>query len=444
MTEGRSTDGILAAAANAERFRRQRLLTRLLLRVVPAAAGLVLLVAAIVRFAHLPLLVFWSALGASIAGVALFAWLRSRVPAVTDAAAARLDDDAALGGELRSGHWFASHETSDPWAAYHVTRATERVESISWQAVYPPLRTARVWAGSTAMGLAAIALVLSSAWPRAAGTAGAAGERGTLDAGLRTGTLVPADLQKQIDELIKSVQNGTMPMDMARAKMSALRDAVADLDPKLQAALAKSMKERQPSDWNADNPDPEIDALAKKAEEAAGKADLPQDLKWSLQDLAEKLSKANRPSENAADSAANKADQGGGASKEQAAPSDRAAGVQMTRNTGADSQSTQMMTTNGPMDGVKVDPRGAEAAKGGRSGEALNLAALRKETILADADSQGSNVLSELRRKSEQSHSAIAFSHVPPLAAYDKSHATPPPSPSDALRPLVKQYFIRR
>ena len=443
MTESRATDGILAAATNAERVRRQRLLTRLLLRVVPSAAGLVLVVAAVVRFAHLPLSVFWSVLAASIVGVGLFAWLQSRVPAVTDASAAQLDHDAALAGELRSAHWFASHASSDPWAAYHVTRATERVESIFWPAVYPPLRTARVWAGSAALGLAAMALVLSSAWPRANERI-ARDESGTLDAARRTGSVVPGDLQKQIDELIKAVQNGSMPLDAARAKMSALRDAVADLDPKLQAALAKSMKERQPSDWNADDPDPAIDALARKAEEAAAKTDLPQDLKWSLQDLAEKLSKANRPSERA-DTAETKSENAGGKTEQGSkAEGDRAAGVQMTRNAGADSQSTQMMTTNGPMDGVKVDPRGAEAAKNGRTGEPLNLAALRKETIQADADSQGSNVLSELRRKSEQSHSAVAFSRVPPLAAYDKSHASPPPSPSDALRPLVKQYFIRR
>ena len=53
-------------------------------------------------------------------------------------------------------------------------------------------------------------------------------------------------------------------------------------------------------------------------------------------------------------------------------------------------------------------------------------------------------MLAEMRKKSEKANSTLGFSRVAPLAAYDKSHAAPPPPPSDAVRALLKQYFIRK
>ncbi len=439
-------EGLLTAVAHAESLRRQRLRTRALLRVVPAVAGALLVTAALVRLLHLSRTTFWLALGLAVVGIGIFAWLKGRVPIVTDAAAAQLDDDAALGGELRSAHWFASNPESNAWTTFHLKGATERVERIMWPNVYPPVPTSRAWAGSAAMAVAAIALVLTSAWPRALGN----GPSGSLaqSSGRPVGApkAVSDELQKQIDDLLKAVQSGAIPMDAARAKLSDMRNALADLDPKLKDAMANAMKGQQPSDWNADDPDPKVNELAEKAEKAAGAA-LPQDMKWSLQDLAEKLQQANKPGQKA-DSQSAQSKEGAASPSKDGAGDKKAqeAGVQMTRNTGADSQSNQMMSSSNPMDGLmKVDPKGNDGG-GPKNGafKPLDLAALKKETVQADADSQGANVLSELRRKSEKARSTIAFTRVAPLTTYDKSHATAPPPPPDSLRSLVKQYFIRR
>ena len=150
------------------------------------------------------------------------------------------------------------------------------------------------------------------------------------------------------------------------------------------------------------------------------------------------------PSNDGEESAANPQSKSKSGSQDASATDKMQAGAQMTRTTAADAQSSQMMaSTLSPMGG---EARGEtnDPAKKGRLGNALDLSALRKETIQADSDSQGANVLAEIRRKSEQSQSKLAFSHVAPLAAYDKSHATAPPAPPDGLRALVRQYFIRK
>lgn len=450
MADGR----ILTAVAQAETLRRRRLLTRWLLRIVPMAAGASLVTAALVRLLHAPLAVFWIIIAALLAAVAVSTMLKGRVPAVTDAAAAHLDADAALNGELRSAHWFASSESQGVapadvdvtrWTSFHLERATARVEEVSWDQVYPPVKNPRVWAGSATMAIAAIALVLSSAWPSAKPASDGTGRPGDGKPVDVAGAL-PEDLQKQLDELLSAIQKGTMPLDAARAKVAEMRDKVAALDPKMQEALAKAAKGQKPGE--AGNTDAKAADLAKRAEQAAANEDLPKDMKWSMQDLAAKLAKASQRQNEEGQQAGEKSqagakDQQAGA-QQQSAMKPEDASLQMTRSTATDSQSNQMMaSTASPMGGDAKGDTKDPAAKG-RLGAPLDLAALRKETIQAEEDTMGSNVLSEMRRKSEQSHSTLSFTRVAPLAAYDKSHAAAPPQPPDALRALVKQYFVRR
>jgi hypothetical protein len=164
-----------------------------------------------------------------------------------------------------------------------------------------------------------------------------------------------------------------------------------------------------------------------------------------MEDLAEKLKSAGKPKElnEGEQSQAEKSASTGGDKSDSSGQKDGSeAGVQVSRSTAADAQSSQMMaSTMAPMGGQR-DPN-AESKKG-PAGQPLDLNALRKETIEADTDTEGANVLAEMRKKSEQQHSTLGFSRVAPLAAYDKSHATAPPRPSDSVRPLVKQYFIRK
>lgn len=437
-------EDILITVARAESLRRRRLLTRQLLRVVPVVAGGLLVTAALFRVVHAPLVMFWVMLVAAVVGVALFAFVKSRVPVVTDAAATQLDRDAALGGELRSAHWFASHPANDPWVTHHLAGAESRVETVSWPSVYPPVKTARVWTGSAVLTVAAVALAMSATWMSARPSAGTAADAPAAPVGIEADGQLSAELQKQIDDLITAVQKGAVPLDVAREKLAELRDKLAGLDPNMQEALAKAAQGgMQPSE--TDPADPKAAELAARAEKAAAKSDLPQDMKWSMQDLAAKLAKASQAKSEAGEKGESGGEKSSGkeqAGGEQQKPQDGAA--QMTRSTSAETQSSQMMaTTASPMAGeasgdAKDDP------KKGKLGAPLDLSALRKETIEADSDTEGANVLAEMRRKSEQSRSTLSFSRVAPLAAYDKSHATAPPPPPDALRALVRQYFIRK
>jgi len=241
------------------------------------------------------------------------------------------------------------------------------------------------------------------------------------------------------------VQSGAIPLDAARAKLADLRNALANLDPKTQAAMAKAAADQMKNGGkDGGKEDPSAKSLADRAEKAAQLPTLPQDMKWSMEDLASKLKYAGTPQEKNEGESGQEAKAPNSNQQNQqgeAKPGDTA--MQMTRTTATDAQSSQMMaSTMSPM----ASERGEGADKNkGKAGEPLDLkGALRKETIEADADTQGTNVLAELRKKSEQQHSALGFSRVAPLAAYDKSHAVPPPPPSDAVRPLLKQYFIRK
>ena len=444
MAGDHTTDGILGAAARAEQLRRRRTSTRRLLRVVPVVCGGLLVAAALVRLTHAPTTVFWVVLAAAVSGVAVLAMIGARAPGVSDAAASQLDTDAGLAGELRSAHWFASNQITNAWTAFHLERAAGHVDAVSGRSVYPPVKAARALAGSAVLALGAIAVVLTSAWPSAktvvnvdTRTAPAA----TAAAGL------PADLQKQIDELIKAVQNGAMPMDAARAKVAELRDALSNIDPKTQAALAKAAADQMKNaakDGSAAKPDPAAASLADRAEKAANTPFLPQDMKWSMEDLAAKLKYSGLPKERgeSEEGQQSKAPNAPG-QKSDGDPKAGDAGVQMTRTTASDAQSSQMMaTTMSPM-GSERGQNGVPEKKG-QLGAPLDLTGLRKETVEADSDSAGANVLAEMRKKSEQSHSTLGFSHVAPLAAYDKSHAAAPPQPADAIRPLLRRYFIRK
>jgi hypothetical protein len=430
-------DGILSAVAHAEHVRRGRRMTRLMSRIVPVAAGGLLLAAILVRFLHSPIAVFWTLFAVTAATLVVLAWIAGRAQAVTDAVAAQLDADAALGGELRSAHWFSNHPAADAWTAYHLAGAASRLQRVEWPAVYPKVKAVRAWAGSAALGLAALAIALSGAWPNRSTTVAAHESRAAAPA---AGSVLPEDLQKQIDDLLRNVANGTMPMDAAREKIADLRNELAKIDPAMQEALAKAASTQAPSGVDTKPTDPKAADLAARAEKSADNDDLPGDMKWSLQDLAAKLNKASQQSSGATSPEATPSKD----KSADAAPPQAQTGPQSTRVTTADSSSNLMMAAAAGPPGSDPGAQ-SDAARKASARQPLDLSgSLRKEAVEANEDSAGSNVLAEMRRKSEQSHSTIQFSHVAPLAAYDKSHASAPPAPPDALRALVQQYFIRR
>jgi hypothetical protein len=158
-----SPDRVKDVVARADGRRRSREAVRVLARLAPGAAALAFVLAIAARLAG------WSGawpmgLGVLIlAALAAYVLAHGRRRATSDAIAARVDDDAALHGELRSAHWFASTPAPDAWATYHLDQAATRADAVDWASLYPPVRAARSWI--VAGVLAAAALVVNLGVP---------------------------------------------------------------------------------------------------------------------------------------------------------------------------------------------------------------------------------------------------------------------------------------
>src|SRR4051794_16506638 len=209
MAERSPAETVRARVAEADRLRRLRDESVRVWRVAPPAAAMCLGLAAASRWAGWPAVVPFAALavGAAVLGLMLFLVRRDRE--VSDATAAALDEGAALGGELRSAHWFARRDDGDPWIEFHLARAAERVQSVDWKRLYSPPPSARARIATVAMAAAALAIVL-------------VGSRGAIAAARRTvpGSLVdvrvagrplpelPPELRKKLEDLLNAIETG--------------------------------------------------------------------------------------------------------------------------------------------------------------------------------------------------------------------------------------------
>jgi hypothetical protein len=123
------------------------------------------------------------------------------------------------------------------------------------------------------------------------------------------------------------------------------------------------------------------------------------------------------------------------------------ASLQMTRESASDAGASKMMPGGGGMMGGDSSS-GAGGNKGDKAGQATPqqiALALRKELIEANQDLQGQNVTKEdLRRKTEQGHSAMGFTHAAAPTTFDPSRSGAPPAVPEARQPLLQRYFIRR
>ncbi len=383
---------------------------------------------------------------AVIALAGVHAWL-GRTAGVTDRAVARLDADAGLGGELRSAYWFsAASDAADPWVAWHLTQAAGRLFAVEWAVVYPRVVARRAWL--TAAGCAAAALLvvfvpgpLSSLRATAVG-AGAAG------AVAPDALVLPEDLRARLEALLGKVERGEISADAARASLEELRDllARAETQPPTDASAAST----DPAPAGRDLDRATAEALAQRAEAAADAADdMPQDVRFSLDDVAARLANAAREKESPDDVLSKsgvRATKGGGQAENASLAAARQAGLQLTQEAAKDPGSQALMMAGGGSMGG--DSRAGAGGNSGQAGEPLapwqRLAeALRRETIEASADASGANVTSEVKRRTEQGVSSVDFSGAA-AAAYDPSRGSGPPAVPDALRALVRDYFIRK
>jgi hypothetical protein len=451
VSSGSPDPSFRADIARIDRLRRSREAVTVVARFAPYVAGSALVLALAARWFGwswtIPAISLFVAAAAMVAAVS---WGR-RAREVSDAAAATLDAKASLGGELHSAHWFAGHDrqavAGDPepgqWTTFHLSHAAGRVKSADWASLYPPVRAARQWMTSGA--LVAVAVMAMVIGPRSRSAILA--EQGLSPDAVAAGELLPADIQAKIDALLAAIESGELTAEAARLKV----DEIRALLEKMNASAAENAKKGDAADAGGEKPnDDEGDKLTKKAEELADSAaGLPEDVKWSIDDLASRLANADaaKRETNKDNKAASEqtGEKGQGSADAEKSEMGEAAGMQMVREAASDAAEGQMMNGGGGAMGGDSRPGG----KGNQGGEGpLKLTrlqqALRQEMIQAQADLLGQTVDTEIRRKTEQSQAKVGFSRVAAPTSFDRSRAALPPPVPEAHRSLLQRYFDRR
>ncbi|HEX9369189.1 MAG TPA: hypothetical protein VF921_21340, partial [Vicinamibacterales bacterium] len=391
-----AAETVRSRVALADRLRRGRETSRRVWRAAPMAAAACALVAAGARGTGRSPLVPLLLLGISLAALAAYAYVARRDHAVTDAAAADIDGRAGLGGELRSATWFAAREGQNGWVDFHVARAADRLETVDWTALYPPVRAPRAKAATGLLAIAAVVLVLpfaGRAGAHAQGSAGGPAVRGPL---LR-GIYLPPDVRKRLEEILKAAEEGSMASTGHPLTEAEVRDLLARLahSPEMKNANDAS-RIGDPTGKQMEPSSKDVQALAERAKRASEMASLSPEVKDALSDVAEKLAET---SDTASTSPKDPSDTMGSAD----APKGDAA--QSNKSGGNEEASIQAVKDTSAGGGIGVvmmssdDPKGAQEAGlglgGGSSarknaGTMPNLdAALRKETVEAYKDDTG-------------------------------------------------------
>ncbi len=446
-------EAVRAALAAADRRRRAREASRLLWRAAPVIAGAALAVALARRWTPWSV---WAPVAILIAGtVALAAYIAvaTRARALADRAAAAIDRDAGLGGELRSASWFANRDGRDDWANLHLERAATRLTSIDWTRLYPTIRAPRARVASVLMIAGALALTFGLPQRASARRAATPSSSTTTPAPADTllqpdGLLLPPELMAKLQALLDAAQSGNTEAAERLASNEELRELLNKLaqDPELLAKLAKALAAADPQKGPTAK---ELKALAERARRAADMAAMSQDMREALEKMADEAESAE-----AQESASNEegqptsseGPQQGDAGESNAASSMQELSVQMARQADPGGGAGIMMMSNpgekgsGPP-GAGVGGSGSEETAAAAA--AALAAAFKQEVVEASQDNPGDNIDTEVRRKSEQGSSTVSFTHGA-AGQFDKSRAAAPPPVPEARRNGVQSYFIRK
>jgi hypothetical protein len=465
MTESarthRSADQIVRdAVAAASRRRHGRETSRVLWRLAPVVAGVCAALGVIGRWMAWGLAAPLIAVGAACAVAAIYLLIEHRPRVASDKIAAAIDDDARLDGELRSAVWFASQNSRDEWAEYHLARAAARLETENWSALYPAYRAPRARLATGVLALAIGALIVT--WPArvrivahgVSTNAPAAVVPPELPEML---TPVPEDLRKQIEDFLAAAEKRSLSEQQQLKTAAKLWNYMATFnmpeDPEALKQLAKMMDPTQKA--SADEAAKKMLELAEKANKAADADSLPPELRKAMQDLGTQLSEAadaeQRSSERAAQqNAANSKDAtpGDSASAQSGAELDKSS-IQFSKDNTAAAGASMMMISEQPGQPGGGSASGYGGAGGGKKPNNGTMPAfaleqaLRRETVEASTDTAGDNVMSEKRRQTERTDATVGFTHGS-AGVQGRADAAPPPSIPEDRRSVVETYFTRK
>ena len=444
---------VCAAVAAADARRRSRERRRHAWRIAPYAASLALCAALIGAARGWPAVLPVVVLGLGLCTLIAYAFIGWRGRAVPDSAAAAIDADAALGGELRSANWFADRDARDPWAEFHVNRAAERIEGIDWSAVYPSVPNRRAQLATGVIGIGALLLPLAlPEFPRVGTTINkdAAPKAGmTVTRPLAQG--LPVDLPEDLEALLSAAESGTLRIENAAdvQAVQKLIDKLAQLHgteslKQLARAMAPDADPARPQSTEA-----VLKVLADRAEHAARNLAVPPPLRDALESLSNDLSQLA------------KAERAANADPREALPAETPPEGDTVQTSAAgkkDEMSIQAVRDADAGGGAGVlmiaDPgafgRDPGSGLGGGSGvdaqqgRMADIAqALRRETVEASANSEGSDVLSEQRRKSERGQATVSFTHSA-ARTFDSGRRAAPPAVPEGRRAAIQSYFVRK
>jgi hypothetical protein len=441
---------VRAALAAADRRRRAREASRLLWRAAPVIAGAALAVAVARRWTG------WSAWTPSavvvigVVALAAYIFVVTRPRALADRAAAAVDLDAGLAGELRSASWFANRQARDEWTELHLERAAARLSNVDWSRLYPIVRAPRARVASILMIAGALALTFGlpqrASARRPADTLASQATKAAAPGPLMQpdGILLPPELMAKLQELLDAAQSGNTEAAERLASNEELRELLNKLaqDPELLAKLARALAAADPKKGPTAK---ELKELAERARRAADMAAMSEDMREALEKMADEAAQESASNEEGRPMSSDGPQQGD-TGETNAASSMQELSVQMARQADPGGGAGIMMMSNPGENGS--GPPGAGVGGSGSdetaaAAAAALAAAFKQEVVEASQDNPGDNIDTEVRRKSEQGSSKMGFTHGA-AGQFDKSRAAAAPPVPEARRNGVQSYFIRK
>ena len=435
--------------ARADRQRRRRSATVTLWRAAPFLAALCLIVAIAGRALNWPSAVPLTLLALALSSLAGYLVVNGRARPLSDRVAAAIDADASCGGELRSASWFAARQDRDPWTDLHLDRAADRLESIDWSSLYPPVRAVRAWA-ATAL-LVAATLVAAFVFPdrhTARASTPAASDESNHPANMDA---LPPELLKQLAELLDAAENGTLGTETTSISPAQMRDLIARLGKLQDRQALKELARKLEANRNAatDRSDQQMKALSERAKHAAALNVESREFREAMEDLARNLAEAAAEEalseQNRALTSSEKPQPGEGGQAASAAAIDEAT-IQSVKEAGASATGAGVVSTSKDAATGAATPGFGVGGSGssGAEGRPTDLArALRQEIVEANTDNAGANVNAPVRRKTEEGQATAAFTNSA-AGKSDRSRATAPPDVPESRRIDVQRYFTRK